>query len=66
MDTHVDPLVPLLSLAEVAYILGVTRRYVFTLIRRQELAVVELGRRRLVEAQELRAFVNRHRRPSAP
>lgn len=66
MQSNVDTLVPLLSLAEVADILGVTRRYVFTLIRRGELPVVELGRRRLVEAQVLRDFINRSRRPSSP
>jgi excisionase family DNA binding protein len=37
---------------------GVTRRYVETLVETGELASFKLGRRRLVDARDLRAFVD--------
>lgn len=48
----------LLSVAEAAAHIGMSDRWLWDRIRQRELAVVAMGRRRLVRPEDLEAFVN--------
>lgn len=47
----------LYSMAEAAELLSVRRQYIYTLAYRGDLPTVKLGRRRLVPAESLEAFI---------
>lgn len=54
---------PLLSVREVAAVLGLSRATVYRLIDERELVCVRLDGRRLVEPEALRAFIAGRRQP---
>jgi excisionase family DNA binding protein len=61
-ETATDALEPLYSLSEARQILGISRTSIYRLIERGDLAVVELGGRRLVEPEALRKLIDSRRR----
>ena len=59
-------LAPLLSINEVAAILGVSRTSVYTLIQAGELAPIRVGERARFDPIDVRAYLERHREGPAP
>jgi excisionase family DNA binding protein len=57
-------LVPLLSINEVAAILGVSRASVYTLINAGELVPIRVGERARFDPIDVRAYLERHREGS--
>jgi excisionase family DNA binding protein len=57
----VDALSPLLSINEVAQLLGISRPTVYSLIRRGELTPIRVGERARFEPTDVRAYLERHR-----
>ena len=55
-------MVKLHSLAEVESILGVSRPTVSRLVRQGDLPVIEIGRRTLIESDDLRGFLTSRKR----
>jgi excisionase family DNA binding protein len=74
MSTHVQgvsqssrtPLEPLLTVADTALFLGVSRAHVYVLLERDELPHVRIGTRIRFVPDELRAYLERHREGRAP
>jgi len=62
----VDSLSPLLSINEVAELLGISRPTVYALIRRGELIPIRVGERARFEPGDVRAYLERHREGQAP
>jgi excisionase family DNA binding protein len=56
-----DVLSPLLSINEVARLLSVSRRTVYALIRRGDLAPIRVGERLRFEQADVRAYLERNR-----
>jgi excisionase family DNA binding protein len=56
-DNASATLEPLLSIAEARGLLGISEAGIYRLIGRGDLALVEVGGRRLIEPAELRRFV---------
>ena len=68
MSTHVstsdyesDRLERLLTIADVARVLGVSRGSVYTLIRAGELVPIRVGERARFEPTDVRSYLERHR-----
>ena len=61
-----DILSPLLSVNEVAELLGISRPTVYALIRRGELVPIRVGERARFEPADVRAYLERHREGRAP
>ena len=59
-------LAPLLSINEVAAILGVSRASVYTLINAGEIVPIRVGERARFDPTEVRAYLERHRERPAP
>ena len=59
-------LAPLLSINEVAAILGVSRASVYTLIHAGELVPIRVGERARFDPIDVRAYLERHREGEAP
>jgi excisionase family DNA binding protein len=57
----VDDLSPLLSINEVAQLLGISRPSVYALIRRGELMPIRVGERARFEPADVREYIERHR-----
>ncbi len=55
----------LIPLRDVQHRLGISKRGVTRLVRRQEIAVVRIGRRTLVHPDDLARFIDRCRRDAA-
>jgi excisionase family DNA binding protein len=56
-----DVLSPLLSINEVAGLLGISRPTVYALIRRGDLIPIRVGERARFEPADVRAYLERHR-----
>ena len=56
----------LLTIADVARLLGISRGSVYNLIRNGELSPIRVGRRARFEPGDIRAFVDRHREGQRP
>jgi excisionase family DNA binding protein len=59
-------LAPLLSINEVAAILGVSRASVYTLMNVGELVPIRIGERARFDPNDVRAYLERHRERPAP
>jgi excisionase family DNA binding protein len=55
----------LLTIADVARLLGVSRGSVYSLMRSGELSPIRVGRRARFEPGDIRAFIERHREGKA-
>jgi excisionase family DNA binding protein len=56
---------PLLTLRESTAYLKLSIAYLYTLIAKQRLAVVKVGKRTLIARTELDAFIARHTKPAS-
>jgi excisionase family DNA binding protein len=61
-----DALSPLLSINEVAGLLGISRPTVYALIRRGELVPIRVGKRARFDPADVRAYLERHREGRSP
>ena len=52
----------LLSIPQVAEILGTSERFVWGLISAGKIATIKLGRRRMIESVDLKEFVTRNKK----
>jgi excisionase family DNA binding protein len=66
LTTPQDVLSPLLSINEVAELLGISRPTVYALIRRGELVPIRVGERSRFEPADIRAYLERNREELAP
>jgi excisionase family DNA binding protein len=60
-----DVLSPLLSINEVATLLGISRKTLYALIHRGELVSIRVGERARFEPADVRAYLERNREPVA-
>ena len=65
LTASADVLSPLLSINEVAGLLGISRPTVYALIRRGELVPIRVGERARFEPADVRAYLERNREPVA-
>jgi excisionase family DNA binding protein len=56
-----DRLDNLLTIADVARLLGISRGYVYELMRDGELVAIRVGRRARFDPADIRAYLDRHR-----
>jgi len=56
----------LLTIADVARLLGVSRGSVYSLMRNGELSPIRVGQRARFEPADIRAFIDRNREGEAP
>lgn len=56
----------LLTIAEVARLLGISRGSVYSLMRNGELSPIRVGQRARFEPRDIRAFIDRHREGDVP
>jgi excisionase family DNA binding protein len=61
-----DQLEQLLTIADVARVLGISRGSVYTLMRSGELVPIRVGERARFEPADVRAYLERHRENPAP
>jgi excisionase family DNA binding protein len=61
LTARADALSPLLSINEVADLLGISRPTVYALIRRGELVPIRVSDRARFEPADVRAYIERHR-----
>lgn len=61
-----DRLERLLTIAEVARLLGVSRWSVYELMRTRELVAIRVGERARFEPADVRAYLERHREGRSP
>jgi excisionase family DNA binding protein len=61
MTTADDGLDPLLSINDLAGLLGISRASVYTLIHSGELVPIRVGERIRFEPADVRAYIERHR-----
>ena len=61
LTASADALSPLLSINEVAGLLGISRPTVYALIRRGELVPIRVGERARFEPADVRLYLERHR-----
>jgi putative molybdopterin biosynthesis protein len=59
-----DVLAPLLSINEVAQLLGISRPTVYALIRRGELIAIRVGERLRFDPADVRGYLERNREPN--
>jgi excisionase family DNA binding protein len=60
-----DVLSPLLSINEVATLLGISRKTLYALIHRGELVPIRVGERARFEPADVRLYLERHREGQA-
>lgn len=66
LDSVTQAVANLLSYREVAEVLGVSDRTVFTLIKRGELKAAKIGNSVRIDPADLRDFIERSKTPSTP